>query len=98
MVFILATISLAAASFDKNINYEEKETPLFKIRTNQGIGKKLERLECKIKSKFLVGEIFYMQFLFKIDRNENFLWSAPAGTSLCCTKMGTPTSFACCAK
>ena len=60
---ILLTISITSAiEVNKNQSIENKESPLYKIRTRQVLGNRLKELiEC-IKARFLGERMFFLPF------------------------------------
>ena len=93
---MLLTISFATAT--QNTNIEQKESPLYKIRTKNAIGEKIGKLVNQIKTKFLGERFFWLpkSFLFFTnDRPELVLQTPAPHHSICCTKGPTNVNFNC---
>ena len=65
-VFMLMTISFVSTA-EVSTNIEQRESPLYSIRTRRAIGEKVSNIIENIKAKFLGERIFFMPF--KIPRN-----------------------------
>ena len=59
-IFMLVTISYATAL--NTTNTENKESPLYRIRTSRAITEKIGKVIENIKAKFLEKRVFYLPF------------------------------------
>ena len=94
-VFMLISISLVSA-INANNSEETKESPLFRIRAENAIGQKIERIFEQIKSKFLGERIFFIPFLSNdiIPSWRYFLYQKEFTDQFQCTLMQSgPTCF-----
>ena len=66
LIFILVTISFASAI---ETNTEQKESPLYKLRTRRAIGEKINTIIENKKTRFLGDRTFFipLSFLFRTD-------------------------------
>ena len=68
--FILITISFTSTvSSNTKTNTKNKESPLYKIRTNRAIGKNLGKILENIKTKFFGERIFFLPFQWLRNKN-----------------------------
>jgi len=78
LVFMLLAISFGTA-VDSNISTKEEKTvsPLYQIRTNSAIRKKINDIRENIKINFLEDKLFFSQFsLFRNDEQIKILYTA----------------------
>jgi len=61
-IFMLVAISYATAVNTNTINNDEKESPLYGIRTKRAITEKIGNIIESIKTKFLGDRIFFLPF------------------------------------
>ena len=96
-VLMLVTISYATAIENKSYT-ENKESPLYKIRTKNAIGEKIGEIISQIKTKFLGERLFWLpkSFLFFTKDESVLILQTPAPHhSICCTKGPTFVNFNC---
>ena len=74
-VFILGAISFASA-INSNIttNVENKESPLYRLRTRLAIGEKISQIFENIKTSFLGERIFFIPFQW-LKYNSGYTYS-----------------------
>ena len=58
--FMLLAISFASAVNTNETNYEDKESPLYRIRTRQAITERMGNMLENIKIKFLGERVFFI--------------------------------------
>ena len=96
---ILLTISITSAiEVNKNQSIENKESPLYKIRTRQVLGDRLKELiEC-IKAKFLGERMFFLpfQWLKNIINADNFNIDKPTNDITMCKSCATGPCYPSC--
>ena len=67
-VFLLISISFSTAV--SSTTDENKETPLYRIRTRRAIGEKLEKIGDYIKTKFIGTRLFFIPFQWITNEDE----------------------------
>jgi len=69
-VFLLLAISFSTAVSSNTTTDEQRESPLFRIRTRKAIGERLDNLKETMKAKFLGDRIFFLPFQWLMNRDD----------------------------
>jgi len=85
-VFMLVAISYASAVSSNTTTDEQRESPLFRVRTRRAIGERLGELKEIIKAKFIGERVFFLPFLSLRDiYNRYSLYTEASSTYGCYT-------------
>ena len=91
-IIMLLTITFTTA-IGTNTTSEQKESPLYKIRTRQKINEKINEVLKQIKTKFLGERIFLLPgtwFNYILDHNSYFTEKAPTECYVTCNGLICP--------
>lgn len=69
-VFMLVAISYASAVSYNITSDEQRESPLFRIRTRKAIGERLDELKEKLKARFIGERVFFLPFQWLMNRDD----------------------------
>jgi len=73
VVSILAVFMLVVISFSTAVSStsdEQRESPLFRIRTRKAIGERLDNLKETMKAKFVGERVFFLPFQWLRNKDE----------------------------
>ena len=81
---MLLTISFASAINTNTTDFEQKESPLYKIRTKRAIGEKITNIVENFRTKFLGERIYFLPPQFQ---RKTTSWTTTDGLTI----MGCPS-------
>ena len=96
-VFILLAISFVSSA-ELNTSAEERESPLYKIRTGRAITEKISNIVENIKTRFIGERIFFIPIMDGFYRTGTRLWTSmctevptlPGCGEPCITRINSP--------